>query len=92
MLCKAGLVLYDIPISKKAINYVLEKDGYKFITLGKPKKGESRPIVEDFVKTVDKNSIYILNLADYFVTIENGEIYDVSDDCLKSSVYSYWIK
>lgn len=93
MLCKAGLALHDIPISKQAIDFILAKNGFEFITLGKPKKGENRPSVKEFVENIeDTNPVYVLNLADYFVTVINGEIYDVSEDCLKSSVYSYWIK
>ena len=93
MLSKAGLVLHDIPISKLSINFVLEKNGFEFVTLGKPKRGEPRPNVNEFVKNLDNSSsIYVLNLADYFVTVINGDIYDVSDECLKSAVYSYWIK
>ena len=93
MLCKAGLVLHDIPTSKQAINYILEKNGFEFVTLGKPKKGESRPSVDEFTKDLGNNSpMYVLNLADYFVTVINGDIYDVSEECLKSSVYSYWVK
>jgi hypothetical protein len=92
MLSKAGLSLHDIPVSKQAINFILNKNDFEFITLGKPKKGESRPIVEEFIKDLDKNAVYVLNLADYFVVVQNGDIYDVSDECLKSSVYSYWIK
>lgn len=92
-LCKAGLSLHDIPTSKQSISFILESNGFEFITLGKPKKGESRPSVKEFIDNLNnKNSMYVLNLADYFVTVIDGEIYDVSDECLKSSVYSYWIK
>lgn len=93
MLCKAGLALHDIPVSKQAIDFILAKNGFEFVTLGKPKKGEARPSVDEFIKTLDKNAVmYVLNLADYFVTVIDGDIYDVSDECLKSAVYSYWIK
>jgi hypothetical protein len=92
VLSKTGLTLYDVPTSKQTIHTVLERLGFEFVTLGKPKKGESRPTVKEFIENVDKNSIYVLNLADYFVTVIDGDIYDVSDECLKSSVYSYWIK
>lgn len=93
MLCKAGLALHDIPTSKQAISYILEKNGFEFVTLGKPKKGESRPSVKEFIEELGTNSpMYVLNLADYFVTVINGDIYDVSEDCLKPSVYSYWVK
>ena len=92
-LCKVGLSLHDIPTSKQSISFILEANGFEFITLGKPKKGESRPSVKEFIDNLNnKNSMYVLNLADYFVTVIDGEIYDVSDECLKSSVYSYWIK
>ena len=91
-LCEVGKNIFDVPTSKLSINDILIKNGFEFITLGKPKKGSNRPLVSEFIETVDNNATYVLNLADYFVTIENGKIYDVSDNCLKNSVYSYWIK
>ena len=92
MLSKAGLSLHDIPVSKQAINFILNKNNFEFVTLGKPKKGSSRPLVKEFVESINAVDTYVLNLADYFVTVEDSKIYDVSDDCLKSSVYSYWVK
>lgn len=89
-LTAVGKEIYNMPSSKQTIERVLEKD-YEFITLGKPKKGESRPTVAEFVKQNNVGS-YVLNLADYYITVIDGEIYDVSEKCLKSSVYSYWIK
>ncbi len=91
-LTECGKAIFDIPTSKLAINEYLIKDGFEFITLGKPKKGSRRPNVEEFVKDIDANKVYVLNLADYFVTVKEGKVYDVSDECLKSSVYSYWVK
>lgn len=94
MLCKAGLTLHDVPVSKQAINYILEKNGFEFVTYGKPGKDEKRPNVKQFIEKLSDNSknIYVLNLADYFVCSINKKVYDVSDVCLKSSVYSYWVK
>ena len=89
-LTTVGKEIYNMPSSKQTIERVLEKD-YEFITLGKPKKDESRPTVAEFVKQNNVGS-YVLNLADYYITVIDGEIYDVSEKCLKSSVYSYWIK
>lgn len=90
-LCEAGKELYDIPTSRQAINKVLIDNGFQFVTLGKPSKGASRPVVKDFEGKYEDN-IVVLNLADYFVTMYRGTIYDVSDKCLKSSIYSYWYK
>lgn len=90
-LTNAAKNIYNMPTSKQALDEVLSKEGYEFITLGKPKKGTSRPTVTEFIKEHQKGYI-VLNLADYFVTVINGKIYDVSDKCLKSSVYSYWKK
>lgn len=89
-LTMAGKEVHNMPSSKQAVEKVLEHD-YEFITLGKPKKGEKRPAVSEFIKEHNKGT-YILNLADYYVTVIDGEIYDVSEKCLKSSVYSYWFK
>ena len=90
MLCIEGKRLGDIPISKNVINEVLTKQGFKFITYGKPKHGESRLTVEQFIKENNKGT-YVLNLASYFVTLIDGQLYDVNDKCLKNSVYSYWL-
>ena len=88
-----GTLLDTIADIKDSLNYILEKNGFEFVTLGKPKKGESRPTVEEFTKELDKSALmYVLNLPDYFVTVIGDDIFDVSDECLKSSVYSYWIK
>lgn len=91
LLSDAGKTVYNVPTSKQALTEVLVKNGYTFVTLGKPVKGSSRPSVTEFVEEHTEGT-YVLNLADYFVTVINGDIYDVSDKCLKSSVYSYWIK
>jgi len=91
-LCEIGKNLFDIPTSKIVLNTLLMNNGFEFITLGKPKKGTNRPLVKEFVESINNNDTYVLNLADYFVTVDGGKIYDVSDECLKSSVYSYWIK
>ena len=90
-LCEVGKNIFNIPTSKSSLNEILIKEGFEFVTLGKPKKGSSRPNVAEFVKDIDDN-VYVLNLADYFVTIQDKKVFDVSNDCLKSSVYSYWIK
>ena len=67
--------------------------GFKFVTYGKPSKDAKRPSVKQFIEDNDtSNKIYVLNLADYFVCAIDNRIFDVSDNCLKSSVYSYWVK
>ena len=91
MLAEAGRKIFDIPTSRPVLDEVLINNGFEFVTLGKPRKGESRPVVSEFIKDFSDKTI-VLNLADYFVTVINGEIYDVSDRCTKSSVYYYWVK
>lgn len=91
VLAEAGKKIYNVPTSRQALDEVLSNNGYKFVTLGKPQKGTSRPTVKEFVED-HKEGTVVLNLADYFVTVINGEVYDVSDKCMKSSVYSYWEK
>ena len=91
ILCTVGKDMYDIPISKNVINKVLEDNNFEFITFGKPKKEANRLTVKEFVEQNNLGT-YVLNLADYFITVINGEIFDVSDICMKKSVYSYWKK
>ena len=91
LLSNAGRKIYNVPTSKQALNEILIENGYEFVTLGKPQRGSSRPSVSKFIEN-HKSDIIVMNLADYFVTAIDGDIYDVSDKCLKSSVYSYWIK
>lgn len=91
ILCTVGKDMYDIPISKNVINKVLEDNNFEFITFGKPKKEANRLTVKEFVEQNNQGT-YVLNLADYFITAINGEIFDVSDICMKKSVYSYWVK
>lgn len=91
ILCATGKEMFDIPISKNVINKVLEDNNFEFITFGKPKKEDNRLTVKQFVEQ-NNTGTYVLNLADYFITVINGEIFDVSDSCLKKSVYSYWVK
>ena len=94
ILVKVGKKLYNIPTAKQVIEQVLSSNGFEFITYGKPGKDEKRPNVKQFIDKLpnDPKSIYVLNLADYFVCSIDKKVYDVSDACLKSSVYSYWVK
>lgn len=94
LLVKVGKKQYNVPTSKQVIEEVLADNGFEFVTYGKPGKDEKRPNVKQFIEklTDDTNDIYVLNLADYFTCVINKKIYDVSDACLKSSVYSYWVK
>lgn len=93
ILSATGKKLYNIPTSKQVIEHVLTECGFNFVTYGKPVKDEKRPNVKEFINNVQRpNKIYVLNLADYFVCTIDKNVYDVSDNCLKSSVYSYWVK
>ena len=85
---------FDMPTSKLVIDTILCKNGFDFVTHGKPSKNEKRPTVKEFIESISEKSkdIYVLNLADYFIAGVGNKFYDVSDKCLKNSVYSYWIK
>jgi hypothetical protein len=91
LLSTTGSDIYDVMTSKNTLDKVLENNGYKFVTLGKPTKGSSRPTVKEFLET-HQTGTYVLNLADYFVTVIDNVVYDVTENCFKSSVYSYWEK
>ena len=93
VLCETGKKLYNVPTSKQVMEEALTHNGFVFATYGKTGKNTKRPSVKQFIEDNDTtNKIYVLNLADYFVCAIDGHIYDVSDSCLKSSVYSYWYK
>ena len=93
MLSESGKKLYNVPTSKQVMEDVLAINGFTFVTYGKPSKAAKRPNVKQFIENNDtQNKIYVLNLADYFVCVIDKHIFDVSDNCLKSSVYSYWVK
>ena len=91
LLSVTGEETFDVMTSKTVLDKVLQNNGYVFVTLGKPTKGGSRQTVKEFLET-HKDGQYVLNLADYFVTVINNTAFDVSEDCFKSSVYSYWEK
>ena len=93
VLVETGKKLYNVPTSKQVMEDVLASYGFKFITYGKPSKDGKRPSVKQFIEGQNEsNKIYVLNLADYFVCAIDKKVFDVSDACLKSSVYSYWVK
>ena len=79
---------FTIVNDKDVVNGVLSKFGFKYVTNGKPKSGEKRPTISEFIEK-HKIGIYIAYLRDYYVCIVNGVLYDVSshDD---EVVYSYW--
>ena len=90
LLDKIAISRFTIISDKDVVDTVLKDNGFKYITHGKPKPGEKRPMISDFVET-HKSGIYIAYLRDYYVTIVNGVMYDVNnhDDGV---VYSYWTK
>jgi hypothetical protein len=93
MLVNTGKKLYNMPTSKQVMEDLLFSNGFEYVTYGKPNKDDKRPNVKQFVEKLDNSDkIYILNLADYFVCVINKKVFDVSDTCLKNSVYSYWVK
>ena len=93
ILTETGKKIFNVPTSKQVMEEVLTANGFKFVTYGKPNKDAKRSNVKQFVEVQDtSNKIYVLNLADYFVCVIDKRVFDVSDKCLKASVYSYWVK
>ena len=76
---------------KVVVNELLSNQlGYEYITYGKPKVGEKRPVIEDFIKENNKGT-YVIYLRDYYVTVVNGVVYDISN-LSDEAIYSYWKK
>ncbi len=76
---------------KTVVNELLaNKLGYEYITYGKPKQGQKRPIIEDFIKENNKGS-YVIYLRDYYVTVVDGVVYDIAN-LSNEAIYSYWKK
>jgi len=76
---------------KVVVNELLaNKLGYEYITYGKPKQGQKRPIIEDFIKENNKGS-YVIYLRDYYVTVVDGVVYDIAN-LSDEAIYSYWKK
>ena len=93
VLTKYGKSMHNVPTAKQVIEEVLKDNGFEFFTYGKPSKDAKRQNVKQFIDSLPSSSnIYVLNLADYFVCVIDKKVYDVSDSCLKNSVYSYWVK
>lgn len=87
-LCTYAKKHNDIAQSKTVINDYLTSNGYEFITLGKPAPGIKRPIIKDFL--IDNPvGTYVLYLRDYYVTVEDGVLYNVIDN-QDEPIYSYW--
>ena len=76
---------------KVVVNELLSNQlGYEYITYGKPKVGEKRPVIEDFIKENNKGT-YVIYLRDYYVTVVDGVVYDISK-LSDEAIYSYWKK
>ena len=76
---------------KVVVNELLSNQlGYEYITYGKPKVGEKRPVIEDFIKENNKGT-YVIYLRDYYVTVVDGVVYDISN-LSDEAIYSYWKK
>lgn len=83
--------MYDVMSSKKVFKEIIEDDNKMVMTsFGKPKMNEKRPTVEEFCNE-HQFGTYILNLASKVVIVIDGQLYD-TEDCSKSSVYSWWTK
>ena len=81
--------LHDIPISKNVINEYCNQNNIKYFTLGKPTAGQKRPTVSEFIQKYSTGK-YILYLRDYYITVDNGVVYDVDNKLEDEAVYSYW--
>ena len=82
---------YTMINDKTVVNELLTNQlGYEYITYGKPKTGEKRPVIKDFIKENQKGT-YVIYLRDYYVAVIDGKVYDINslDD---EAIYSYWKK
>ena len=80
--------MHDMINSKNVIDTYIKTFNGKFFTLGKPKVGEKRPTIEEFVN-MNKTGKYILYLRDYYVTVIDGVLYNTIN-LNDEAVYSYW--
>lgn len=78
----------DMINSKTVVDKYIQSIGGEFFTLGKPKTGEKRPTIEEFI-TNNKLGTYILYLRDYYVTVIDGTLYNTTN-LNNEAVYSYW--
>ncbi len=78
----------DMVNSKSVVDNYIKTIGGEFFTLGKPKAGEKRPTIEEFVNN-NNSGTFILYLRDYYVTVINGILYNTVD-LNDEAVYSYW--
>lgn len=81
---------FTIINDKDVVDSILTDFKFKYVTHGKPKSGEKRPTIADFVET-HKHGTYVAYLRDYYVTIVDGILYDVNNHD-NEVVYSYWTK
>lgn len=75
---------------KEGFEYILKNLGYKYHSIGRPKKGEKRPTVKTFAMEHNKG-IYLPIVASHYVCIKDGDWYD-SWDSYDCCVYGYWEK
>lgn len=79
---------YTMINDKNVVNELLSSCGFEYQTYGKPKIGEKRPVIEEFINA-HQDGLYVLYLRDYYVTVINGVVYDTKmlDN---EAIYSYW--
>jgi len=82
---------FTIIQDKNVVNGLLCNKEFEYVTLGKPKQGEKRPVVSEFVNMYNKGT-YVLYLRDYYITIIDGVVYDTDMNIGNEAVYSYWKK
>ena len=91
LLDEIAKINYTMVNDKTIVNELLANQlGYEYITYGKPKPGEKRPVIKDFIKENQKGT-YVIYLRDYYVAVIDGKVYDINslDD---EAIYSYWKK
>ncbi len=79
---------YTMINDKNVVNELLSSCGFEYQTYGKPKVGEKRPILDEFIKE-HMNGMYVLYLRNYYVTVINGVVYDTKT-LNDEAIYSYW--
>ena len=87
-LTKLARSMNNMPDSKEVINEFCIENNFEYMTYGKPKVGEKRPLVKEFIQTHYKG-IYILYLRNYYVCINNGILLNTVN-VENESVYSFW--
>lgn len=68
----------DNPDSEDTVSLVMETIGYHKVSLGKMKKGTSRPTLSEFALD-HKNETCIVKTPNYYACVKDGKVYDALD-------------